>query len=73
MTPSEKAWKPVSDHWQVYRAIPAESDAERRLLDVIKELQQMQLPIYAIDLIGLALRCAHQTALEASTCGKCGA
>jgi hypothetical protein len=64
MTNTEKAWKPIDREWGVYSPIEPESEGLRRLQAALKELQQMRLPISAIDYIGEAVRQAFKAGRE---------
>jgi hypothetical protein len=72
MTRAEQAWRLTDDHWQPYRQYKSESPACERLLQDIRDLHQIRLPVAAIELIGHELRQAYQAALETSECAHCG-
>lgn len=72
MNRSEKAWKEINKSWSTFSQVAPESESFGRLRDTLKDLQQIRLPITAIDLIGHAINQAYKAALEESFCPECG-
>jgi len=72
MTLSEKAWESVDKSWHPHSPTKPEEAARFRQREALRALQQLRLPIKAIDLITAAIAQTYKIALEETFCPNCG-